>query len=399
MPEIGVLGLVPDHWSAQWQLRHYVLSRLARYFEVVWMNSPHQRHQVFQKIKDYTKNTTENELALGLTVYTPEPWLPLIFRPEKLGVLTFRCRLRKARDILARKGCRKTILYLWRPEYYSALFLSAHDASFYHIDDEYSFSSVELPVDPSEYQLITQVDHVFVTSLALLEKKGGTNVSASFVPNGVDYELYSRNHPEPSDLASISHPRIGYAGWLKRQLDWTLLLRLAKKYTTWSFVFVGGRKAHFDIEQALSEISSLRNVYLLGSKTTEELAAYPQHFDVCIMPYTLDAYTTYIYPLKLHEYLASGKPTIGTKIRSLMEFGDVVRLCSNFDEWCSTLIEALSPASNTADQCSARQKVAQSHDWHCLAALIAKTMVSKLGPEYGQRFDNLAGDELPLEVK
>jgi len=38
VPDVGVLALVPDRWSDLWQQRHQVLTRLARYFHVTWMN-------------------------------------------------------------------------------------------------------------------------------------------------------------------------------------------------------------------------------------------------------------------------------------------------------------------------------------------------------------------------
>ena len=37
---IGVIGLVPDDWQGIWMPRHYVMSRLARHFEVVWIEPP-----------------------------------------------------------------------------------------------------------------------------------------------------------------------------------------------------------------------------------------------------------------------------------------------------------------------------------------------------------------------
>jgi len=38
VPSVGILALVPDSWSDLWQPRHQVLTRLARYFHVVWVN-------------------------------------------------------------------------------------------------------------------------------------------------------------------------------------------------------------------------------------------------------------------------------------------------------------------------------------------------------------------------
>src|SRR4029453_1421101 len=36
MPDVGVIALVPDPWTGIWQSRHYILTRLARFFHVVW---------------------------------------------------------------------------------------------------------------------------------------------------------------------------------------------------------------------------------------------------------------------------------------------------------------------------------------------------------------------------
>ena len=46
VPGVGVLALVPDRWSDLWQPRHQVLTRLARYFHVLWMNPAREWRQV-----------------------------------------------------------------------------------------------------------------------------------------------------------------------------------------------------------------------------------------------------------------------------------------------------------------------------------------------------------------
>jgi len=175
-------------------------------------------------------------------------------------------------------------------------------------------------------------------------------------------------------------------GWLKKQLDWPLLLRLARANAQWSFVFIGGQRSHPEIVAPIEELSNLSNVYFLGLKSTQELRSYPQHLDVCIMPYRTDDYTKYIYPLKLHEYLAGGQPTVGTKIRSLEEFRHVTALAETYEEWQTALIEALSPESNTPRRRAARQNVARDHDWNNLVAKIARTMALRLGPQYLDQF-------------
>jgi len=129
-------------------------------------------------------------------------------------------------------------------------------------------------------------------------------------------------------LARIPRPRIGYTGYIKKQLDWQLLRHLTAQHPKWHFVFVGPKSPHPEISTILEEVAGRPNVHFLGAKTTQELAAYPQHFDVCIMPYRVNDYTKYIYPLKLHEYLASGRPVVATPIRSLEEYCNVLTLAA-----------------------------------------------------------------------
>jgi glycosyltransferase involved in cell wall biosynthesis len=157
-----------------------------------------------------------------------------------------------------------------------------------------------------------------------------------------------------------------------------LLLELSAAHPQWSFVFVGPRGPHTEIEGALEQMSRRANVYFLGGKPTHCLGAYPQHFDVCAMPYQMDSYTKYIYPLKMHEYLASGKPVVSVPIRSVVEFKHVITLASNGEEWSNALACALSPGENAPGRCAERQKVAREHDWEALVARIAHTIAGRL---------------------
>jgi glycosyltransferase involved in cell wall biosynthesis len=378
-PEIGVIGLIADRWSPRWQPRHHILTRLARHFHVIWLEPAHEWRQTLTRIRTAPPQWPQADRAPGFVIYRPEPWRPRLFRPARLAERLQRGTLGKARRILTDRGCRNIVLYLWRPDFAPALDMLEHDLSCYHIDDEYSWSRVEIPLDSHEADLITRVDQVFIHSPALMERKGKLNPHTDFVPNGVDYDLHASATPEPLDLAPIPRPRIGYTGYLKTQLDLALLLRLAQENPAWSFVLVGAVKDQQDIASHVEQLSRLRNVHLLGAKPVHELAHYPQHFDVCVMPYTIDGYTRYIYPMKLHEYLASGTPTIGSRIPSLQAFSDVVPLVESPDDWQRAIREALTPEARSPERRAERQAIARNHDWDALAFRVASTMARRLG--------------------
>ncbi len=157
-------------------------------------------------------------------------------------------------------------------------------------------------------------------------------------------------------------------GHLKKMLDWPLLLDLSTVHPEWSFVFVGPKGPHPEIDEMLEKMSRLPNVHFLGGKPSKSLGAYPQHFDVCLMPYVIDDYTRYVYPLKMHEYLAGGRPVVSSPIRSVEDFKHVIALARTREEWSRSIQAALSAAENTPEQRARRQRVARDYDWDGLVA-------------------------------
>ena len=144
------------------------------------------------------------------------------------------------------------------------------------------------------------------------------NPNSFYIGNGFDNRQYDHNISvaEPGDLKNIPHPRIGYVGaLLSLRLDLSLLIEMAKSKPNWSFVMVGSEDESFQ----KSELHSLTNVYFLGQKSTKEVPAYLEYFDVCINPQTLNDITKGNFPLKIVEYLAMAKPVVATATNTMKE--------------------------------------------------------------------------------
>lgn len=385
--DIGVVAFVPEEWGGPWLSRHQVLTRLSKYFHVVWAE-PARRWRPFVAggRKSMKQSSPTAQFPESLVLYQPERWLPWFGRPAWLASWTAAERARRATALLRRRGCKTIIFYLWRPYFDRALESGLHDFSCYHIVDEYSFSPTERPLEDREVQLIKQVDQVFIHSPALMERKGHFNLHTLCVPNGVNYRSFATQQEEPDDLRGVPHPRIGYIGVIKTQLDLRLLLGLATRHREWSFVFVGPQNSLGMDAPIMDELSRLPNVHVLGHKPIEIACAYPQHMDVCLLPYKDNDYTKYIYPLKLHEYLAGGKPIVGTSIRSLLDFAHVIKLASTLEEWSQALTESLEPDMMSIEQLEKRRNIAKQVDWETLVHTIAGSLCNRIGPLYGEQF-------------
>lgn len=368
-PDIGVIALVPDRWGPMWQPRHQIMTRLAQHFHVVWVEPVHGWRDAAARLASGTPTLAQP--LPGFQVYTPEVWLPKFHRAAALDSAMLRARLARARAALVRQGCTTIVLYVWRPQFSRCIDSVEHDLLCYHIDDEYTFAEQDQPIDPREQRLLEQADQVFIHSPALMEKKGHINPHTLNVPNGVDFESFAAPVPEPDDLAAVPHPRVGYVGWVKRQLDWGLIETLVERHTEWQFVFVGATSPHPELSPILERLRSRPNTHFLGGKPTAELARYPQHFDVCIMPYAVNDYTRYIYPLKLHEYLAGGRAVVGARIRSLEDFSDVVGIADDVDGWSREIAAGLTNGAAAPARVAERQAVAREHDWSALTGRVA----------------------------
>jgi glycosyltransferase involved in cell wall biosynthesis len=377
MNDVGVIALVPDRWHGIWMPRHQVLSRLARHFEVVWVEPPRPWRDYWLRFGSDDSESAAPQIP-GFSYYHPGRWLPEVHQPRPLRDWLNRRRLARARRILERRGCTRIVLYLWRYEFAWAVEAGAADLTCYHIDDEYQFSTEERPNDAAEVALLKAVDLVIVHSPKLMEKKGGINPDTITVPNGVDFKAYSAPAAEPRDLAAIAHPRIGYVGVVKSQLDLDLLLDLSRRRPEWSFVLVGPQGHLGSKAAALEDLSRQPNVRLLGNRKLPDLPAYTQHMDVCIMCYEVNSYTDYIYPLKLHEYLATGQPIVSSPIQSVLRFSDTVRLARTAEEWEAAIAQSLAPGARSAEAIAGRRKVAAEHDWDLLVGRIADAFRTRL---------------------
>lgn len=390
-PEIGVVAFVPEKWGGPWLSRHQVLTRLSRYFHVLWTEPARSWREFLIGSGGKSANDSHplERFPEGFALYQPERWLPQFGRPGWLDSWTAVPRGRRAATLLRQRGCKTIIFYLWRPHFDCVLDSHSYDLSCYHVVDEYSFSPIEQPLTNREVQLIKRVDQVFIHSQALFERKGHYNPHTRVVPNGVNYRAFATPRAEPTDLARIPHPRLGYVGIIKSQLDFQVLLKLAMHHVEWSFVFVGPKGKLGADAPLVDQLSALQNVYFLGHKPIEVACAYPQHMDVCLLPYKANDYTKYIYPLKLNEYLAGGKPIVGTAIRSLLDFAHVIKLASTQEDWSRALAESLVPDAVSLDQIEKRRSIARQVDWDTLVHTIAGSICNRLGSPCKEHFAGL----------
>lgn len=216
--------------------------------------------------------------------------------------------------------------------------------------------------------LMKKCQAVTANSVWLRNQAEKHNSRSYFIGQGCDLSQFNpaAKYPEPTDLASIPHPRITYIGaLLELRLDPGLLEFLAREQPEHQWVLVGPEDEAFK----RSALHTLGNVHFLGSKKGDELASYLAHSDAAINPQILNAMTIGNYPRKIDEYLAMGLPTIATSTEAMNMFLPEVYLAANREEWAAAVKLAL--AEDSPEKRTSRRTMALGHSWeNCIQSLL-----------------------------
>ncbi|HEU4642013.1 MAG TPA: hypothetical protein VFS44_06115, partial [Gemmatimonadaceae bacterium] len=98
-PEVGVIALPLDGWSSQWTSRQQVLTRLARYYHVLWLNPAPEWRDAWRRRAPAREQHVPGQPP-SFVVRDAAVWHSTVYHPEWLVRSVVRARLRAARESL-----------------------------------------------------------------------------------------------------------------------------------------------------------------------------------------------------------------------------------------------------------------------------------------------------------
>ncbi|WP_094570274.1 glycosyltransferase [Mucilaginibacter xinganensis] len=214
----------------------------------------------------------------------------------------------------------------------------------------------------SEDILVKAVDMVICTSKELRNKKALLNPNSYFIPNAANIshslKTLDPNLKESAILSGIKKPIIGYFGAIERRIDYDMMQALFKTNRDKSFVMIGPIDRYYIKEEEYNA----PNLYLPGPVPYEEMPAVLKGFDVAIIPFKKDEVSSDIFPLKLFEYLGSGRPIVATDFNpDLKDFTfETVPYCTSAEEFSDAIAVAL---NDTPELQKRRLEVAADNTW------------------------------------
>ena len=234
---------------------------------------------------------------------------------------------------------------------------------YYCVDDFIVWPGMNLPdlVMELENRLLEESDIVVAVSNELCENKKNDKGFTRLLTHGVDVEHFASTsvpRQRPESLADIQGPIIGFYGLIDSHLDVEIIRGLLDRRLDWTVLLIGTKRID------LGMLEARPNFRWLPAVSYAELPHYASAFDVAIIPYVVNRHTNTANPLKLREYLATGKPVVTTAMAEVYRFREHLRIATGPEEFAAQVDEALSdPVDSTARQACLRGETWADKAW------------------------------------
>lgn len=218
-----------------------------------------------------------------------------------------------------------------------------------------------------EELILPKVDKVIVTSDTLYSSRKSLAKNIYLIKNGVNYNVFARYF---SEEIKAEKQVIGFVGSLDFRIDYNLLEHVVTLLPYTRFIFVGR-------VESLSEVESLKrfpNVELVPPQPYEHLPQIICNFSVGIIPFLINGFTKSIYPMKINEYFALGKPVVMTNFTILPEFSGEVGVANNPEQFINLIENEIK--NNSSAKAIRRRQMAKANSWEKRAELFSRYLLN-----------------------
>ena len=359
-------------WDFVFQRPQHLLSRLAQTYRVIFVEEP-----IF---KEGEHHLALSSPAPGVTVCKPYTSIHAAgFHDDQLPAL------QRLTAELVPDG-EKPIVWFYTPMALPLLQQLDPSLVVYDCMDELSaFANAPRQLLQREAALLNIADLVFTGGPSLYEAKRSRTAHAHCFASSVDVNHFGqalqRDQSHPLQ-AGITHPRLGYYGVIDERLDLSLIGALADAHPDWQIVLVG---PVVKIDPAT--LPQRPNLHYLGQQPYAALPSFLAGWDVCLMPFALNASTRFISPTKVLEYMAAELPIVSTAIADVVEpYGGVVNIGYDATEFIAKCEAALALDSMALDGMRAQMRdIVGQTSWDRTAQQMMTLMQSTVPGQHSNR--------------
>lgn len=236
---------------------------------------------------------------------------------------------------------------------------------YYCVDDFSSWPGLDGDtLRTMEASLVQAADEIIAAGDNLAARIRALGREPRILTHGVDVKYWASpdSATQPPEFVSLERPLVLFWGLVDQRLDLTFLRSLSERLSQGTIVLVGPQQAPD------TRLTTLRRTTLLGPMRFDQLPAAAACADLLIMPYRDLPVTRAMQPLKLKEYMATGKPVVVRRLPATHEWADCVTETNSADEFADAVLQHLTTGISDAQR-QARQRLV-NEGWAAKAQLL-----------------------------
>ena len=322
-----------DDWGRHPSSCQHLILRLLPRYRVLWVNTIGTRApqwtvatqcRAFEKLGQWFRPAPAEAAPPHLRILNPKMWPWLRMAPFDRG-LNRRLLARQLRPHL--ESLRPPAVAVTTVPVVADLVgqLPVRHWLYYCVDDFSKWPGLDqAALDRLEHALADRVDSCIAVSATLQDRLAGMGRTSSLLTHGVDLAFWSApaNPKDLPQLAGMEKPWIVFWGLKDRRLDLEVLTAVLAHDLSRGQSCAGRAASGSRPNRARHAAGSL----YLPVLDYDDLPHLGQQAAVLVMPYADLPVTRAMQPLKLKEYLATGRPVVARSLPALQEWHDCLDL-------------------------------------------------------------------------
>ena len=225
----------------------------------------------------------------------------------------------------------------------------------------------------TQYEELARIsDLLFVSSPSNLELFSEKNSKCHQFENALDEMLIELPSELPCRVGI--RPRLGYLGWITQRTDLDLLSFVARERPQYDLHIVGPLENSVDLRK--TGLLGLPNVTVGKEIPYREVPGFLETVDVCLIPHKDTEYSRAMSPLKLFQYLGSGRPIVSTRVTGIDRWEGIISVASSYEEFIEKIDEAI--RNDTVVASRARIESVRQETWTVRVDRMVKAIEEEL---------------------
>lgn len=375
----GIVVFCHLRWGFVWQRPQQFLSRFAKKHPILFIEEP-----FFDRKEGSEPDLQFHRVMPNVTVMCPH------VGPEWNRNKTLPAKLREWTAEAIRRMNENTEGAFERPLlwYYSPMD-SAWSLGYYEnrgvvydcMDELSAFTGAPKQLIDNERRLMQYADVVFTGGFEMGEKRKKLHDNVHIFGCGVEVEHFGKARDPhaaiPADIDFMARPILGWFGVVDERVDYAMCGEMAKARPDWSFAMVGPV-----VKVDPNLLPHAPNLYWMGARDYQQLPNYCAAFDICMMPFAMNASTQYINPTKGLEYMATGRPVISTPVKDVVrQWSDIVSIVRTADEFIEAAEKLLNDEQFRQEKVTKGLALAAKNGWENTVKTMQNLIKEAIGNE------------------